>query len=260
MLKGKSAVVTGATSGIGLVIAKALAAQGCNLVFNGLGDSQEIENLRRGIAEDFAVKSIYHGADLRKPEDIPALIEAAEDAFGRLDILINNAGIQHVSPIETFPSERWDAIIATNLSAAFYTIRAALPGMKRQGWGRIINIASVNGLVASIHKTAYVAAKHGIIGLTRAVTLEIAEFDITCNAICPGFVRTPLIERQIETRAADHDLSIEAAAVEHVEEKHPSKKFVTTDEVAALAVFLCGEHTASINGAALPVDGGWLAW
>ncbi len=260
MLKGKSAVVTGATSGIGLAIAKALAAEGCNLVFNGLGEPREIENLRRGIAEKFGVKASYHGADLTRPEEIPGLIEAAKHEFGRLDILVNNAGIQHVSPLETFPTERWDAIIAINLSAAFHTIRAALPGMKRQGWGRIVNIASVNGFVASIHKAAYVAAKHGILGLTKAVTLEVAEFDITCNAICPGFVRTPLVERQIEARAAEHGLSIEAAAVALVEEKHPSKKFVTADEVAALAVFLCTDETAGMNGAALAVDGGWLAW
>jgi 3-hydroxybutyrate dehydrogenase len=165
-----------------------------------------------------------------------------------------------LSLIETFPTERWDAIIAINLTAPFYAIRAALPGMKRQGWGRIVNIASVNGLVASTHRAAYVAAKHGIIGLTKVVTLESAEFDITCNAICPGKVRTPLMERQIEARAAEHDLSYEDAAAEHVEEKHPSKKYATTDEVAELAVFLCGEQTTSINGAALPVDGGWLAW
>ena len=260
MLKGKNAIVTGATSGMGLAIAKALAAQGCNLMFNGLGEPQEIENLRRGISEDFGVKVNYHDADLSKPEEIPALIKAAEDAFGRLDILINNAGIQYLSPIETFPTERWDAIMAINLSAPFHTIRAALPGMKRQGWGRIVNIASVNGLVGSTQRAAYVAAKHGVLGLTKVVTLEIAEADITCNAICPGKVRTPLMERQIEARAEEYGLSYEAAAIEHVEEKHPSKKYATTNEIAALAVFLCSEDTTSINGAALPVDGGWLAW
>jgi 3-hydroxybutyrate dehydrogenase len=259
LLKGKSAIVTGATSGIGLAIVKAFAAQGCNLMFNGLGDPQVNENLRRNVADEFGVKVHYHDADLTRPEEISALIRAAEDAFGCLDILVNNAGIQHLSPIETFPTERWDAIVAINMSAPFHTIRAALPGMKRQGWGRIVNIASVNGLVASTHRAAYVASKHGIIGLTKVVTLEIAEFDITCNAICPGKVRTPLMETQIEARAAEHGLSIEAAAIAHVEEKHPSKQYVAQDEVAALAVYLYGENATSINGAALAVDGGWLA-
>jgi len=259
MLKGKSAVVTGATSGIGHAILKALAAEGCDLVFNGLGDTREIEDLRHAIADEFGVRALYHAADLTRPEEIPALIKAAEDQFGRLDILVNNAGIQHVAPIEEFSTERWDAIIAINLSASFHTIRAALPGMKRQGWGRIVNIASVNGLVASTHRAAYIAAKHGLVGLTKEVTLEVAEFDITCNAICPGKVRTPLMESQIEARAAEHGQSLEDAAVAHVEEKHPSKKYVGTDEVAGLAVYLCGKHAASINGAALAVDGGWSA-
>jgi len=259
MLKGKSAVVTGATSGIGLAILKALAAEGCDLVFNGLGDTREIEDLAHGIADEFGVSALYHAADLTRPEEIPALIKAAEDQFGRLDILVNNAGIQHVAPIEKFSTERWDAVIAINLSASFHTIRAALPGMKRRGWGRIINIASVNGLVASTHRAAYIAAKHGLVGLTKEVTLEIAEFNITCNAVCPGKVRTPLMETQIEARAAKYGLSLEAAAVAHVEEKHPSKRYVATDEIAALTVYLCGDHAASINGAALAVDGGWSA-
>ena len=258
MLKGKTAVITGATSGIGLAILKALAAEGCDVLFNGLGDDREIEKIRSGLAKDFGVDARYHEADFRNPDEIPGLIETAEAAFGGLDILVNNAGIQHVSPIETFPIEKWDEILAINLSAQFHTIRAALPGMKRRGWGRIINIASVNGLVASVYKAAYIAAKHGVLGLTKTVALETAEFNVTCNAICPGLTRTPLMEAQIEKRAAEHGLSTEAAAQEHVAEKHPSKKYVTVEEIAALTVFLCGDGAGSINGAALPVDGGWL--
>jgi len=258
MLKGKAAVVTGATSGIGLAILKALAAEGCDVLFNGLGDDREIEALRRGVAEAFGVTTLFHGADLSKPDEIPGLIETAEAAFSGIDILVNNAGIQYVSPVETFPTERWDTVLAINLSAQFHTIRTALPGMKRRGWGRIINIASVNGLVASTNRAAYIAAKHGVVGLTKAVALEMAENNITCNAICPGLTRTQLMEDQLERRAAEHGLSMEAAAVEHVAEKHPSKKYVTVEEITALAVFLCGDGAATITGAALPVDGGWL--
>lgn len=258
MLKGKAAVVTGATSGIGLAILKALAAEGCDVLFNGLGDDREIEALRRGVAEAFGVTTLFHGADLSKPDEIPGLIETAEAAFSGIDILVNNAGIQYVSPVETFPTERWDAVLAINLSAQFHTIRTTLPGMKRRGWGRIINIASVNGLVASTNRAAYIAAKHGVVGLTKAVALEMAENNITCNAICPGLTRTQLMEDQLERRAAEHGLSLEAAAVEHVAEKHPSKKYVTVEEISALAVFLCGDGAATITGAALPVDGGWL--
>ena len=258
MLKGKSAIITGATSGIGLAIMKALAAEGCDVLFNGLGDDREIEEIRRGVAEGFGVDARYHEADFRNPDAIPGLIETAETAFGGLDILVNNAGIQFVSPVETFPIEKWDEILAVNLSAPFHTIRAALPGMKRRGWGRIINIASVNGLVASVHKAAYISAKHGVIGLTKTVALEAAEFNVTCNAICPGLTRTLLMEVQIEKRAEEHGLPKEEAAAEHVAEKHPSKKYVTVDEIAALTVFLCGDGAGSINGAALPVDGAWL--
>lgn len=258
MLKGKSAIITGATSGIGLAIMKALAAEGCDVLFNGLGDDQEIEEIRCGVAEDFGVDARYHDADLRNPNEISGLIETAETAFGGLDILVNNAGIQYVSPVETFPIEKWDEILAVNLSAPFHTIRAALPGMKRRGWGRIINIASVNGLVASVYKAAYISAKHGVLGLTKTVALEVAEFNVTCNAVCPGLVRTPLMEVQIEKRAEEHGLSKEAAAREHVAEKHPSKKYVTVEEVAALTQFLCGDGAGSINGTALPVDGAWL--
>ena len=258
MLHGKSAVVTGATSGIGLAILRALAAEGCDVLFNGLGDEREIEAVRRGVAADFGVSVRFHGADLGRPDEIPGLIEAAEAAFGGPDILVNNAGIQHVAPIETFPAERWDAVLAINLSAQFHTIRATLPGMKRRGWGRIINIASVNGLVASMNRAAYIAAKHGVVGLTRAVALEAAEFNVTCNAICPGLTRTPIMEVQIEARAAEHGLSMEEAAAGHVAEKHPSRQYVTVEQIAALAVFLCGDGAAGITGAALPVDGGWL--
>ena len=259
MLKAKSALVTGATSGIGHAIARALAAEGCNIVFNGLGQGAEIEALRRAISEDFGVEVIYHGADLSKAEEIPGLIDAAEAGFGGLDILVNNAGIQYVSPVDEFPIAKWDEIIAINLSASFHTIRAALPAMKRRDWGRIVNIASVNGLVASIDKSAYVAAKHGILGLTKTVTLETAGFDITCNAICPGFVRTPLVERQIEARAAKHGLALEDAAAEPLAEKHPSRQFIAAEEVAAFVVFLCGPAAAGIDGATLPIDRGWLA-
>ena len=259
MLKAKSALVTGATSGIGLAIARALAAEGCNIVFNGLGDGAEIEALRRAISQDFGVEAVFHRADLARPEEIPGLIEAAEAGFGRLDILVNNAGIQYVSPIDEFPIAKWDEIIAINLSASFHTIRAALPGMKRRDWGRIVNIASVNGLVASIDKSAYVAAKHGIPGLTKKVMREAAGFDKHRQALLPGLVRPAMCERQIEARAAKHGLTMVEAAVEHLAEKHPSPKFVAAEEVAAFVVFLCGDAAAGINGAALPIDRGWLA-
>jgi 3-hydroxybutyrate dehydrogenase len=259
VLKGKSAVITGSTSGIGLGVARALAREGCNLMLNGFGDADAIESLRSGLAQEFGVEAAYNGADLSKGEACAALIEDSEARLGAVDILINNAGIQHVARVEEFPIERWDAVIDLNLSSAFHTLHAALPGMKRRDYGRVINIASVHGLVASVNKAAYVAAKHGIIGLTKVVALENAESGITCNAICPGWVLTPLVERQIEARAAARGLSLEQAGRELLEEKQPSKRFTTVDQLGALVVFLCGEGAANITGASLTVDGGWTA-
>jgi 3-hydroxybutyrate dehydrogenase len=259
VLKGKSAVITGSTSGIGLGIARALAREGCNIMLNGFGDADAIESLRRGLAQEFGVEAAYNGADLSKGEACATLIEDSEARLGAVDILVNNAGIQHVARVEEFPIERWDAVIALNLSAAFHTLHAALPGMKRRDYGRVINIASVHGLVASVNKAAYVAAKHGIIGLTKVVALENAESGITCNAICPGWVLTPLVERQIEARAAARGLSLEQAGRELLEEKQPSKRFTTVDQLGALVLFLCGEGAANITGASLTVDGGWTA-
>jgi len=259
MLKGRVALVTGSTSGIGLGISCALAEAGCNIMMNGFGEPAAIEELRRGIESEFGVKALFNGADLSQAEPCAELIHDAEKRFGKLDILVNNAGIQHVSPIETFPVERWDATIAVNLSAAFHTMRAALPGMRRAGWGRIINIASVHGLVASVNKSAYVAAKHGILGLTKAAALELAASGITCNAICPGWVRTPLVRTQIEARAEREKISIPQAEDQLLREKQPSGKFTTVEQLGALAVFLCSPAADNITGVPLPADGGWTA-
>lgn len=259
MLKGKSAVITGSTSGIGLGVARALAAQGCNLMLNGFGDAGAIEALRAGLAAELGVAAFYNGADLSRGEGCAALIEDSEARLGAVDILVNNAGIQHVAPVEEFPAERWDAVIALNLSSAFHTVHAALPRMKQRNFGRIINIASVHGLVASANKVAYVAAKHGLIGLTKVVALENAESGITCNAICPGWVLTPLVERQIEARAAAQGISREQAGRGLLEEKQPSKRFTTVEQLGALVVFLCGEGAANMTGSSLTADGGWTA-
>ncbi|HEY7608708.1 MAG TPA: 3-hydroxybutyrate dehydrogenase [Alphaproteobacteria bacterium] len=258
-LMGKSAVVTGSTSGIGLGVARALAAAGANVMLNGLGAAVDVEKTRAALAGEFKVKVGYDGADMTDPAAIRALVAKAEREFGATDILVNNAGIQHVAPIESFPEAKWDAILAINLSAAFHAIKAALPGMKARGWGRIVNIASAHGLVASPFKAAYVAAKHGIVGLTKVVALEAAETGITVNAICPGYVWTPLVEQQIEDQAKSHNLPRERVVREVLLAKQPNKRFATVEEIGALTVFLAGDGAASITGVALPVEGGWTA-
>ncbi len=259
MLRGKSAIVTGSTSGIGLAIAHALAEAGCNVMLNGFGDTDAIEELRTAIETEHQVRALYSGADMTKPNEIAGLAEEATAAFGTLDILVNNAGIQHVAPIDEFPPEKWDAILAINLSSSFHTTRAVLPGMKANGWGRIINIASAHGLVASPYKAAYVAAKHGLVGLTKAVALEVAEQGITCNAICPGYVRTPLVNGQIEDTAKARGIDREAVIRDVILAAQPTKQFVESAQLGALAVFLSSDAAAAITGTALSVDGGWTA-
>ncbi len=259
MLKGRSAVVTGSTSGIGQGVARALAAAGANVMLNGFGDAAAIEELRAALAAEFAVEVLYDGADLASPAGCEALVRGAEARLGAVDILVNNAGIQHVDPIEHFPAERWDAVIAVNLSAAFHTMRLALPGMKRRGWGRMVNVASAHGLVASVNKAAYIAAKHGLVGLTKVVALETAETGITCNAICPGWVLTPLVQQQIDARAAAGGVAVAEAGRALLAEKQPSKRFTTPEQIGALAVFLCSPGGDNMTGTALPIDGGWTA-
>ncbi len=259
MAKAKNAIVTGSTSGIGLGIAQAFAEAGINVMLNGFGEAGEIEGIRAGIEKDHGVRVLYSGADMTKPDDIATMVADAEGALGGVDILVNNAGIQHVASVEDFPVDRWDAIIAVNLSAAFHAIRAVVPAMKARGWGRIINLASAHGLVASPFKSAYVAAKHGVVGLTKSIALEVAENAITANAICPAYVWTPLVERQIPDTARTRGIT-EADVVEKVLlAAQPTKKFVQVEEIGALAVFLCSDAAASITGAALTVDGGWTA-
>ena len=259
MLKGKTALVTGSTSGIGLGIAKALAEQGANIVLNGFGD---VDGPKAEIAA-LGVKVAYHGADMSKPADIADMMKFAAAEFGQVDILVNNAGIQHVARIENFPVEKWDAIIAINLSSAFHATRLALPAMQAanngKGWGRIINLASVHGLVGSAEKSAYVAAKHGIVGLTKVTALENATSGVTCNAICPGWVLTPLVQKQVDARAAAGGISNEAATQQLLGEKEPSMQFTTPEELGALAVFLCSPAGANIRGVAWNMDGGWAA-
>ncbi len=259
MLKGRRAVVTGSTSGIGLAIARALAAQGCAIMMNGFGDPAEIEALRAGMEKDFGVQAAFNGADLSRAAGCEELVHDAEKRLGGVDILVNNAGIQFVSPIENFPPERWDAIIAVNLSSAFHTIRVALPGMRKRGWGRLINISSTHGLVASINKVAYVAAKHGILGITKVVALETAKSGITCNAICPGWTKTPLVVKQIEARAKNEGIPISQAEHDLLIEKQPSERFTTVEQIGALAVFLCSDAAANITGTPIPIDGAWTA-
>jgi 3-hydroxybutyrate dehydrogenase len=253
-LHGKTALVTGSTSGIGLGVALALAEAGANLVLNGFGDPGPALQAVRGKG----VEAMHHGADVSQAHEIAAMVEAAEARFGSIDILVNNAGIQHVAPVEEFPVERWDAILAINLSSVFHATRLCLPGMKARGWGRIVNIASAHGLVGSIGKSAYVAAKHGVVGLTKVVALETATLNITCNALCPGFVLTPLVQRQIDAKAAS-GLTAEQAKHELLAEKQPSLEFVTPEQLGELAVFLCGEAARQVRGAAWSMDGGWTA-
>ncbi len=255
MLKGKTALVTGSTSGIGLGVAQALAQQGARLILNGFGDS---EGPRQSIAA-LGAEVGYHGADMSKPAEIESLMAYAAREWGGVDVLVNNAGIQHVAPIDEFPVDRWDAVIAINLNSAFHTTRLALPGMKKKGWGRVINIASAHGLVASANKSAYVAAKHGLVGMTKSVALETATTGITVNAICPGWVLTPLVQKQIDERAARDGITVEQARVELLGEKQPSLQFTTPQQLGALAVFLCSEGAANVRGVAWAVDGGWTA-
>lgn len=258
-MHGRTAIITGSTSGIGLGIARAFAQEGSRLVLNGLGAAEEMERLRASLEEEYGTHVLYSDADMSNPASIERMVAMAQDAFGRIDILVNNAGIQHVAPLESFPVEKWDLILAINLSSAFHTTRLALPSMRENGWGRIINVASAHGLVASPYKSAYVAAKHAIVGLTKVTALETAEHGITCNAICPGYVYTPLVEAQIESQARVHNLPRDRVVREVLLAQQPNKKFATVEQMGAIALFLAGEGAASITGVALPADGGWTA-
>lgn len=258
-LKGKVALVTGSTSGIGLGVARALAGEGADLILNGFGDAAAIEALRAGLAREFGVRVGYSAADMSKPAEIAAMGLEAEASMGGVDILVNNAGIQFVANIEDFPEEKWHAIIAINLSSAFFGMQAVIPGMKRKGWGRIINVASAHGLVASAQKSAYVAAKHGILGLTKVAAIELANAGVTVNAICPGWVKTPLVDRQLEARAAKDGITVEQAAGEFLSEKQPMLQFSTPEAIGGLAVFLCSDAARTITGVPVSIDGGWVA-
>lgn len=258
-LQGQVAIVTGSTSGIGHALAEALAAQGVNIVLNGLGEMTAIERTRAALAEKHGVEVLYNGADMTKPDQIADMVRAAKAEFGELDILINNAGIQYVAPIEDFPTDKWDQIIAINLTSAFHATKAAVPIMKDQGRGRIINIASAHALVASPFKAAYVAAKHGVLGLTKTVALEVATFGITCNAICPGFVKTPLVEAQIADQAKARGISEEAVMRDVILASQPTKQFVSFDQLSGMLLYLVSDAGASANGAAFQIDGGWTA-
>jgi len=257
-LSGKTAIITGSTSGIGYGIAEIMAKSGVNVVINGFGDAEDIEN-KRSELEKHGVQALYHGADMTKPEEIADMVAQGEKTFGQIDILVNNAGIQHVQGIDEFPEEKWNAIININMNAAFHTIKAALPGMKKNGWGRIINIASAHGLVASPFKSAYVTAKHGIMGMTKTVALEVAQQNITCNAICPGYVKTPLVENQIADTAKARGISEEEVVNNVMLAAQWTKKFVTIEQVAGIALFLCSDTAENITGTHISVDGGWVA-
>jgi 3-hydroxybutyrate dehydrogenase len=257
LLEGRTAIVTGSTSGIGLGIARAFAAQGARVMLNGLGQADEIELTRSELQREFGVKVAYHGADMRRPQDIRELAERAAADLGPVDIVVNNAGIQHVAPVDEFPQEKWDAILAINLSAAFVLIQAVVPGMKARRFGRILNVASAHGLTASPFKSAYVAAKHGLVGLTRGVAVELAEFGITANTLCPGYVKTPLVEQQIADQARAHGISPQAVVRDVMLAHQARKEFVRVEELAALAVFLASDAAASMTAGAIPMDGGW---
>ena len=257
-LAGKTALITGSTSGIGRGIAEAFAREGANVVLNGFGDAKEIESLRAALEKN-GVKATYDAADMTKPAEIRSMVEKAQKAFGRVDILVNNAGIQHVAPVDEFPVDKWDAIIAINLSSAFHATRAALPAMKQAKWGRVINIASAHGLVASPNKSAYIASKHGINGFTKAVAIETAEHGVRVNSICPGFVHTPLVEKQIVDRARENNMPREQAVRDIILAPQPTKEFVTVEQIAGTAVFLCSPAADQITGAQFSVDGGWTA-
>jgi 3-hydroxybutyrate dehydrogenase len=259
MLKGKTALVTGSTSGIGLAIAHALAKDGAHVMLNGFGDKAAIEAERAGLEKAFGIKALYSPADMSKPAEIAAIVAETEKAFGSLDVLVNNAGIQHVANIEDFPVEKWDAVIAINLSSSFHTIRAAVPGMKKRKWGRIINIASAHGLVASVQKVAYVSAKHGLVGMTKVVAMETANDGITCNAICPGWVLTPLVQKQIDDRAKASGKPVREEEIALLSEKQPMHQFTKPESIGALTAFLASDAAATITGSAYSIDGGWVA-
>ncbi|MFA5592680.1 MAG: 3-hydroxybutyrate dehydrogenase [Micavibrio sp.] len=259
MLKGKTAIVTGSTSGIGQGMARALAKAGCNVMLNGLGDAGEIEKTRQTMEEETGSRIAYNGADMTKPDQIEALIRETKEKFGSVDIIVNNAGVQHVAPIDEFPPEKWDLIIAINLTSAFHMTRLAIPHMKEAGWGRVINLASAHALVASPYKSAYVAAKHGIAGMTKSAALEVAQKNITVNAICPGYVKTPLVENQIADTAKARGISEEQVINDVILGAQPSKRFTTVEQIGDLCVFLCSDAAQNITGTTIPVDGGWVA-
>ena len=258
-MRGRTAVVTGSTSGIGKGIAAALAEAGANVMLNGFGDAGEIEAQRVDLETRFAIKAGYHDGDMTKPAEIRALVAEAEARFGQVDILVNNAGIQHTDKIEDFPDDRWDAVIAINLSSSFHTTKAVVGGMKQRGWGRIVNISSVHGLVASVEKVAYIAAKHGLIGMTKVTALETAGTGVTCNAICPGWVKTPLVMTQIQARADQDSISTDQATVDLLSEKQPSGQFTTIEQLGATAVFLCSDAASNMSGTTMTLDGAWSA-